>query len=75
MRSIIEMISSTEESTKTPTGTINGGNLSIIFLAASDVIMRGLPFAKTNPSESAPRSAAINASSLFVIPQIFTRIV
>ena len=65
----VDSISSNETSTKTPIFSIAAGRWGTIAATCSGVTRRGLG-AKTNPTASAPASAASCASSSDVLPQI-----
>ncbi len=69
-----DTISPALESTKSPTGITNGGSRSMIAAAVSGVTYRELGRQNTNPTASAPASAAASASSTRVIPQILIRV-
>src|SRR6266498_4179875 len=59
-------------SQNTPTGVTNGGSSAMIRAAASGVTKRGVPSTKMKPRASAPASTLSRASSMLVMPQIFT---
>src|SRR6266511_1115195 len=59
-------------SQNTPTGVTNGGRPAMIRAAASGVTKRGVPSTKMKPRASAPASTLSRASSMLVMPQIFT---
>src|SRR5437773_1950524 len=58
--------------TKTPTGVTNGGRLETMLRARCTSMNRGLSGQNTNPIAPAPATTAASASSMRVIPQIFT---